>query len=68
MKNTLTRSPELSSEVKNLLYHIELSSTTWRISEAPAIPARTLRRWCKTDEEFRAARSLAGELGIRLLD
>jgi len=68
MKNTLTSSSELSSDVKNLLYRIELSSTTWRISEAPAIPERTLRRWCKTDEEFRAARSLAGELGIRLLD
>ena len=68
MENTLTSSSELSSEVKNLLYRIELSSTTWRISEAPAIPARMLRRWCKTDEEFRAARSLAGELGIRLLD
>jgi|MudIll2142460700_1097286.scaffolds.fasta_scaffold2687464_1 hypothetical protein len=68
MKNTLTRSSELSSDVKNLLYRIELSSTTWRVSEAPALPARTLRRWCRTDEEFRAARSLAGELGIRLLD
>jgi hypothetical protein len=68
MKNILTRSSELSSEVKNLLYRIEQSSTGWRVSEAPALPARTLRRWCKTDEEFRAARSLAGELGIRLLD
>jgi hypothetical protein len=68
MKNSLTRSSELSSEVKNLLYRIEQSSTGWRVSEAPALPARTLRRWCKTDEEFRAARSLASELGIRLLD
>lgn len=68
MKNSLTRSSELSSEVKNLLYRIEQSSTGWRVSETPALPARTLRRWCKTDEEFRAARSLASELGIRLLD
>jgi hypothetical protein len=68
MKNTLTGSSELSSEVKNLLYRIEQSSTGWRVCEAPAIPKRTLRRWCKTDEEFKAARSLAGELGIRLLD
>jgi len=68
MKNIMTRSSELSSDVKNLLYRIEQSSTSWRISEAPALPSRTLRRWCRTDEEFRAARSLAGELGIRLLD
>jgi hypothetical protein len=66
MENVKSSTSEISGEVRNLLYHIELTSTR-RIAEEPAIPERTLRRWCNTDEEFTAARSLAGELGIRLL-
>ena len=66
MKHIQKLSSEPSGEVKALLYRIELSSPTRRIAEEPAISARTLRRWCLTDEEFKAARSLAGELGIRL--
>jgi hypothetical protein len=67
MENAKTSISEISGEVRNLLYHIELTSTR-RIAEEPAIPEKTLRRWCNTDEEYRAARSLAGELGIRLLN
>lgn len=66
MENVKTSTSEISSEVRNLLYQIELTSTR-RIAEEPALPEKTLRRWCNTDEEFTAARSLAGELGIRLL-
>ncbi len=68
MKNNQTASSELSGEVRDLLYRIELSAPTRRIAEDPAIPENTLRRWCRTDEEFRAARTLAGELGIQLLN
>ncbi len=68
MKNTQPNSSELSSEVRDLLYRIEQSSPSRRIAEDPAIPENTLRRWCNTDDEFRAARSLAGELGIRLMN
>jgi hypothetical protein len=67
MKNTQPNVSDLSSEVRDLLYRIEQSSPGRRIAEEPTIPERTLRRWCNTDEEFRAARSLAGELGIRLM-
>lgn len=67
MKNTQPNASDLSSEVRDLLYRIELSSPNRRIAEEPAIPENTLRRWCNTDDEFRAARSLAGELGIRLM-
>jgi hypothetical protein len=68
MKNTQPASPEISSEIRDLLYHIEQSSPSRRVAEEPAIPEKTLRLWCESDEEFTAARSLAGELGIRLLD
>ena len=68
MKQIQTSPTKLSGEVRDLLYRIELSSPTRRIAEDPAIPEKTLRRWCRTDEEFRAARSLAGELGIQLLN
>lgn len=68
MKNTQPASSEISSEIKNLLYRIEQSSPSRRVAEEPAIPEKTLRLWCESDEEFTAARSLAGELGIRLLD
>lgn len=67
MENTRPSPSELSSEVRGLLYRIELSSSNWRIAEQPALPEKTLRRWCNSDEEFNTARSLAGELGIRLL-
>lgn len=67
MKNTQPNSSEISSEVRDLLYRIEQCSPSRRVAEDPAIPENTLRRWCNTDEEFRAARSLAGELGIRLM-
>lgn len=67
MKTTQTPASELSHEIRNLLYRIEHSSPTRRIAEQPFLLEKTLRRWCTTDEEFRVARSLAGELGIRLL-
>jgi hypothetical protein len=68
VKNTQPASPEISSEIKDLLYRVEQSSPSRRVAEEPAIPEKTLRLWCESDEEFTAARSLAGELGIRLLD
>jgi hypothetical protein len=67
MKRIQTPPAKLSGEIKDLLYRIELSCPTRRLAEQPAIPEKTLRRFCRSDEEFRAARSLAGELGIRLL-
>jgi hypothetical protein len=68
MKNTQPASSKLPGEIRDLLYRIEQSSPSRRIAEEPAIPEKTLRRWCGSDEEFTAARSLAGKLGIRLLD
>ncbi len=68
MKNSQPSSSDISSEVRDLLYRIEQSSPSRRIAEEPAIPEKTLRRWCNTDDEFRAARTLAGELGIRLMN
>jgi hypothetical protein len=67
MKQLHISSIKLSGEVKNLLYRIELSSSTRQVSEEPTLTENTLRRWCHTDEEFRAACSLAGDLGIQLL-
>jgi hypothetical protein len=67
MNNSRPSTSRLSSEVRDLLYRIELSSSQRRIAEQPALPERTLRRWCNSDEEFDTARSLACELGIRLL-
>ena len=67
MKNPQPHPSELSNEVRDLLYRIEQCSPSRRIAEDPTIPEKTLRRWCNTDDEFRAARSLAGELGIRLM-
>ena len=67
MKHIQNPSSEPSGEVKALLYRIELSSPARRVAEELSIPERTLRRWCLTDEEFRAARSLADKLGIQLL-
>lgn len=57
----------LSNEVRDLLYRIDQSATGRQVAEPSAIPERTLRRWCISDAEFSAARSLAGELGIKLL-
>lgn len=68
MKHTQTHPTSLSGEVRDLLYRLESASPTRRIAEQPAIPEKTLRRWCHTNAEFSAARSLAGELGIQLLD
>jgi hypothetical protein len=67
MKNTQPASSEISSEIKDLLYCIEQSSPSRRVAEEPSLPEKTLRLWCGSDEEFTAARSLARELGIRLL-
>ena len=67
MDNTRPSPSKLSSEVRSLLYRMELTSSNRRIAEQPTIPEKTLRRWCNSDEEFNIARSLAGELGIRLL-
>lgn len=68
MRHTQTHANRLFGEVRDLLYRIECASPTRRIGEQPAIPEKTLRRWCHTAAEFSAARSLAGELGIQLLD
>jgi hypothetical protein len=68
MKNTQPASSEISSDIKDLLYRVEQSSPSRRVAEEPSLPEKTLRLWCESDEEFTAARSLAGELGIRLLD
>jgi len=68
MKNTRPPSSELSSEIRDLPYRIEQSSPSRRIAEPPADTEKTLRRWCTSDEEFSTARSLAGELGIQLLN
>jgi len=68
MKNTQPASLVLPSDIKDLLYRLEQSAPGRRIAEEPSLPEKTLRRWCGSDQEFKAARSLAGELGIRLLD
>lgn len=68
MKPTQTHPTRLSGEVRDLLYRLESALPTRRIAEQPAFPEKTLRRGCHTAAEFSAARSLAGELGIQLLD